>query len=251
MELEEFKERVKEIIKENYQKNKNIEKKFQTFAKKNENEKEEIWKKMLMIVGEKNRIPGVNGVVSVYRMAEIILNTGIDFKCQGNKRFTRWKADTDFTLSLRSSNSSEKVQGNTVIVDNDKLQDGEPKCWFLYSKDKADTIHMTEEGLTFEEVCKWIKKEYKKSPQNKNADIEDIDDKQIIFYGPPGTGKTRRAKISAVKIIEKVTEEDNKSNEIEDLKKFKEYRDEGRIQIVQFHPGYSYNDFIESIDITE
>lgn len=94
-----------------------------------------------------------------------------------------------------------------------------------------------------DEICK----------PDQGENLSDLIDKSknIVFYGPPGTGKTRRAKISAVKIIEKVTEEDNKSNEIEDLKKFKKYRDDGLIQIVQFHPGYSYNDFIESIDITE
>lgn len=118
----------------------------------------------------------------------------------------------------------------------------------IWSKDAKNTYWKSK--TAFEEELKKIVEICK---QDQGENLSDLIDKSknIVFYGPPGTGKTRRAKISAVKIIEKVTEEDNKSNEIEDLKKFKEYRDEGRIQIVQFHPGYSYNDFIESIDITE
>jgi SpoVK/Ycf46/Vps4 family AAA+-type ATPase len=50
------------------------------------------------------------------------------------------------------------------------------------------------------------------------------DKKQIIFYGPPGTSKTFVAK------------------------KFAEYFVNGKkenIEIVQFHPSYSYEDFVE------
>lgn len=65
--------------------------------------------------------------------------------------------------------------------------------------------------------------------------------KQIIFYGPPGTGKTRAAKIEAAKIagieFSKVDEEIEKTD--------------GRIKLVQFHPAYSYFDFVEGIEAGE
>ena len=52
--------------------------------------------------------------------------------------------------------------------------------------------------------------------------------KQIIFYGPPGTGKTFVAK------------------------KFADYfvQNGGKVELVQFHPSYSYEDFVEGIKPT-
>ncbi|CAN5583922.1 hypothetical protein BH23CHL2_BH23CHL2_23500 [soil metagenome] len=55
------------------------------------------------------------------------------------------------------------------------------------------------------------------------------DKRQLIFYGPPGTGKTYLAK---------------------ELAKFfamnpKDREENGKVKIVQFHPSYAYEDFIE------
>lgn len=48
--------------------------------------------------------------------------------------------------------------------------------------------------------------------------------KQLLFAGPPGTGKTLAARILAAALS-----------------------DEGRIKLVQFHPTYAYEDFVEGI----
>jgi 5-methylcytosine-specific restriction protein B len=47
------------------------------------------------------------------------------------------------------------------------------------------------------------------------------DRKQLIFYGPPGTGKTYLAKALARHLTE-----------------------DGAVKLVQFHPSYTYEDFL-------
>ena len=50
------------------------------------------------------------------------------------------------------------------------------------------------------------------------------DKRQIVFYGPPGTGKTFVARALAEVLTDGVT---------------------GAVEIVQFHPSYAYEDFVE------
>lgn len=87
------------------------------------------------------------------------------------------------------------------------------------------------------------------------------DSKKRIYYGPPGTGKTRKAKIEAVKIVTGENCSDIKAlnlfegrinnkgtNEEKENDKKNIKICEKQIQIVQFHPSYSYNEFMETID---
>lgn len=55
--------------------------------------------------------------------------------------------------------------------------------------------------------------------------LEDINKKQVVFYGPPGTGKTFVAE------------------------KFANYfiAGKGRVETIQFHPSYTYEEFIEGL----
>lgn len=79
---------------------------------------------------------------------------------------------------------------------------------------------------TLEELSQTI---YISHEKLKNIQQLLLEKKQIIFYGPPGTSKTYVAK------------------------KFSEYFVNGNkenLQIVQFHPSYSYEDFIEGIKPT-
>lgn len=83
-----------------------------------------------------------------------------------------------------------------------------------------------------------IVEKYKENLENNKIQKRKNYNKQMILYGPPGTGKTRRAKIIASEITEipigKVEEE------IENA--------DGRIKLVQYHPSYSYFDFIEGVE---
>lgn len=64
--------------------------------------------------------------------------------------------------------------------------------------------------------------------------------KQIILQGPPGTGKTYTAK----DIAEQVITGDISYNKEEQAKKLNET---DRFELVQFHPSYTYEDFVRGI----
>lgn len=74
--------------------------------------------------------------------------------------------------------------------------------------------------------------EFKKN-QNMKKTIELLQyKKQIILQGPPGTGKTREAKQIAQNIL------GLNEKELQESKQFK---------IIQFHPSYTYEDFVRGI----
>jgi hypothetical protein len=66
------------------------------------------------------------------------------------------------------------------------------------------------------------------------AEISELleDKRQVIFYGPPGTGKT----YVALKLAESLSSESE---------------DSAAVEIVQFHPSYAYEDFVEGFRPTE
>lgn len=57
--------------------------------------------------------------------------------------------------------------------------------------------------------------------------------KQIILQGPPGTGKTREAKLIALEMLGLVDVKDLKGND--------------QFKLIQFHPSYTYEDFVRGI----
>lgn len=57
--------------------------------------------------------------------------------------------------------------------------------------------------------------------------------KQIILQGPPGTGKTKLAKEIAVRMLE--------LEDVQDL------NDNEQFKLIQFHPSYTYEDFVRGI----
>lgn len=66
-----------------------------------------------------------------------------------------------------------------------------------------------------------------------------IQKKQIILQGPPGTGKTYTAKdIAEFLISEEVTDKENQKKVLKNSECFK---------LIQFHPAYSYEDFVRGI----
>lgn len=78
-----------------------------------------------------------------------------------------------------------------------------------------------------------------------NSGISKIPLNQILF-GPPGTGKTYHTINKALEILEPdfVCKEENRE---EALKRFNQYKKDGRIVFTTFHQSMSYEDFIEGI----
>ena len=69
-----------------------------------------------------------------------------------------------------------------------------------------------------------------------------------ILYGPPGTGKTYHTAIYAVAIIENKLLADVEKEDYEQvLKRYNNYKVDGRIAFTTFHQSYGYEEFIEGI----
>lgn len=81
--------------------------------------------------------------------------------------------------------------------------------------------------------------------KNKDRDMSDISNeldnikqlleykKQIILQGPPGTGKTKTAKDLAIVML--------------DLEKVQDLNNNEHFELIQFHPSYTYEDFVRGI----
>ena len=117
--------------------------------------------------------------------------------------------------------------------------------WRTYSDAIKDMIPSEEQGENFwEEMSMLISIVMIQDQQMKNIqELLETGNKAIILYGPPGTGKTYSAK-------ELICSELGISNkELEDFK-FTEstpVKEKGAWALVQFHPNYTYEDFIGGI----
>lgn len=99
--------------------------------------------------------------------------------------------------------------------------------------------------ITLKEIISKQKKELLLLNINQKTNLLKYQ-KQIIIQGPPGTGKTRVAKQMAIKIIN----EDIKIDTNEDIKKSLLSIDKNQVKLIQFHPSYSYEDFVRGIVAT-
>ena len=69
--------------------------------------------------------------------------------------------------------------------------------------------------------------------------------KNVILYGPPGTGKTYRTTAMAVEFCLQRDVASMSRGEI--VQRYRQLRDERRIEFVTFHQSYSYEEFVEGI----
>ena len=95
--------------------------------------------------------------------------------------------------------------------------------------------------------------------ENIYKDMNKIGVKQVILQGPPGTSKTHGAKEIIVSVLNDKNKDNTKDITIESLRKYKltekhytdnELKEDVYWDIVQFHPSYSYEDFVRGISVS-
>lgn len=113
--------------------------------------------------------------------------------------------------------------------ENESFDDYSMRLWELFDK------HSKSKGKQVE-----IKKDIREDGE-MNSIIELLQTKkQIILQGPPGTGKTYNAKNLAEQLIFNSIS-DNKTEQARNLEKSEQF------SLVQFHPSYTYEDFVRGI----
>ncbi|MDY0288066.1 MAG: AAA family ATPase [Sphaerochaeta sp.] len=120
---------------------------------------------------------------------------------------------------------------------------------------RADAIRASFEGIYPEsfDVLNILRNWSSTMQKNRKEDITNL-----IIEGPPGTGKTRLAKQLALYLqTEGSTLQDFLTDPSKKMKEFPLFQDDvnldeyqATVKLVQFHPGYSYEDFIRGI-VTE
>lgn len=167
------------------------------------------------------------------------------------KYFYMWTHDTLHPISLMAyrnlvQQEDEMIKYPLDLEMNQSWQDFISDIgWQRYSQAIRDMIPKEEQGENFwDEMSKLISIVMIQDQETKDIkELLESGNHAIILYGPPGTGKTYQAK-------ELVCRELNIPREnIDDYKfsKDAEIKNEGAWTIVQFHPNYTYEDFIGGI----
>jgi len=134
-----------------------------------------------------------------------------------------------------------RVVGNYQYKPELKYAHTYPVEWF-YSEEKEipyqDGWRITVKPVSKEDAEKWLSET---EPEIENIKQKLIQNKQIVLYGPPGTSKTHTAKKIAVSLFNPNVNDENLA------KLFDELNYDGKIELVQFHPSYSYEDFVQGI----
>lgn len=155
------------------------------------------------------------------RIREILPDYGFIY---GNIEQLRNPQHDQYTLFGKTVEAEER--GNKYFIEDNEFQN---ILSDLRNQFEAYQIIFTE------------KNNFKKVAMSINNSIDILTSKgQIILQGPPGTGKTYTAKDIAEKIIfDAITDDKKKQKQrLEETEQFK---------LIQFHPAYSYEDFVRGI----
>ena len=173
----------------------------------------------------------------------------------GNLQYKNYLTKVEVGDILIMKSSATRGQGHKITFTRIKGVGivKEKKDWYWFG---VEWINLSEEALdidgvsyrkTFEPLREDILKDYVikliKDKDMQKSLLENIKllkfKKQIILQGAPGTGKTYTAKKIAEQLI---LGEELLPNNIEHEKKMDE-----QYKLIQFHPSYSYEDFVRGI----
>ena len=127
------------------------------------------------------------------------------------------------------------------IVDKNDLLEIIENSYNIFNEALIESYNNRVKKIDTEEINKMSPSEYINLLKARN---------QIILQGPPGTGKTRVAKIIAINMINDDASNDDK-NQIKDDASNDEiklaFNNLDNAKLIQFHPSYSYEDFVRGI----
>lgn len=167
------------------------------------------------------------------------------------KFFYMWTHDCLHPISLMAYRNLVQQNGKPIEYQPDRGMDQpwedfiSDNGWQNYSQNIRNTIPEEEQGDNFwDEMSMLISIIMIRDQETKDIkELLESGNHAIILYGPPGTGKTYFAE-------ELVCNELNiPHDKIDDYKftKGAEIKNEGAWTLVQFHPNYTYEDFIGGI----
>lgn len=144
---------------------------------------------------------------------------------------------------VKLDNSEIKYDDNNVDQDYTSFTDS----WVEYSNKICNLIPEEDRGNGFfNEMSKLLSLLLcKEQDLKKIEDLLSTGNKAIILHGPPGTGKTYNAK----EVVAEFLKIDKGKGKLDDYKFNNKsgLKETGAWDIVQFHPNYTYEDFVGGI----
>ncbi len=167
------------------------------------------------------------------------------------KFFFMWTHDVLHPVSLMAYSNFVRQDSNFAKYKQDEWMSQDyldfigNQGWQEYSQEIRDMIPSDEQGEDFwNEMSKLISVLMLKDQQIKSIqELLETGNKAIILYGPPGTGKTYNAKELACTELHIAKSELNKYK----FDPGRPVQEKGVWVLTQFHPNYTYEDFIGGI----
>ncbi|WP_437397529.1 McrB family protein [Flagellimonas lutimaris] len=135
-----------------------------------------------------------------------------------------------------------------IVKDNRKIQTTALGQWDGFSHATPNTIERFKE--CYPETFKIL--DYIRNKQKTMVNHSVVTFKNLILQGPPGTGKTRLAKQIAEWLTDETsTKELSILEAIENniFNKEPEVEDNPFVEVIQFHPSYTYDDFVRGVKV--